>query len=79
MILNRKLLIRPKTRYIRKYDVPKTPYWQAMADPRIDIEAKEKLTQQHTNLNPKTLRKEVDILTKKMFEYQKAARIPILS
>src|SRR3989344_8694034 len=67
------------SRYVRRYDVPKTPYQRVMADKRIDIGVKEKLTQQYVSLNPKTLRREIDILVKKIFEAQKAAIIPILS
>jgi len=67
------------SRYIRRYDIPKTPYQRVLADPRIDIEVKEKLTRQYASLNPKTLRREIDILVKKIFEAQKATRIPTLS
>ena len=67
------------SRYVRRYGIPKTPYQRIMADPRIDIKVKEKLTQQYASLNPKTLRKEIDILVKKIFEAKKAAIIPILS
>jgi hypothetical protein len=66
------------SRYVRRYDVPKTPYQRVLADPRIDIEVKEKLTQQYASLNPKTLRREIDILVKKMFEVQKATKTSIL-
>lgn len=67
------------SRYVRRYDIPKTPYQRVLADPRINIEVKEKLTRQYASLNPKTLRREIDILVKKIFEAQKAARIPIPS
>ena len=67
------------SRYVRRYDVPKTPYQRVMADKRIDIGVKEKLTQQYVSLNPKTLRREIDILVKKIFEAQKATRTSILS
>ena len=64
------------SRYVRRYDIPKTPYQRVLADSRIDSEVKEKLTRQYASLNPKTLRREIDILVRKIFEAQKAARIP---
>lgn len=62
------------SRYIRRYDIPKTPYQRVLADQRIDTKIKEKLTQEYASLNPKTLRREIDILVKKIFEVQKATR-----
>lgn len=67
------------SRYIRRYDIPKTPYQRVLADQRIDIKVKEKLTQEYASLNPKTLRREIDILVKKIFEAQKATKTSILS
>lgn len=64
------------SKYVRRYDVPKTPYQRVMADLRIDGEVKEKLAQQYTSLNPKTLRQEIDILVQKIFKAQKAAKTP---
>lgn len=59
------------SRYVRRYDIPKTPYQRVMIDPRIGLKVKEKLTQQYASLNPKTLRREIDTLVKKIFETQK--------
>lgn len=66
--------IRLGSKYVRKYDVPKTPYQRVLADPRIDPEVKEKLVQEYASLNPKTLRKEIDRLVVKIFKAQKAAK-----
>lgn len=64
------------SRYIRRYDIPKTPYQRVMTDSRVEARVKEKLTQQYAILNPKTLRREIDTLVRRIFEAQKAARIP---
>lgn len=64
------------SRYIRRYDIPKTPYQRVMTDSRVEARVKEKLARQYASLNPKTLRKEIDTLVRKIFEAQKAARIP---
>ena len=62
------------SRYVRRYDTPKTPYQRVLADPRINEEIKKRLTQEYATLNPKTLRKEIDRLVMKIFETQKATR-----
>ena len=67
------------SRYIRRYDIPRTPYQRVLADLRINTAIKEKLTQQYASLNPKTLRKKIDILVRKIFEAQKATKTPLLS
>lgn len=64
------------SKYVRRYDTPKTPYQRVIADSRIDPEVKEKLAQQYASLNPKTLRKEIDMLVRKIFEVQKATKMP---
>lgn len=65
------------SKYVRRYDIPKTPYQKVMVDRRIDVKVKEKLAQQYASLNPKTLRKEIDILVQKIFKAQKVAKLPI--
>lgn len=62
------------SRYVRRYDTPKTPYQRVLADSRVSEDVKKRLTLQYAALNPKTLRKEIDILVKKIFEVQKATR-----
>lgn len=64
------------SRYVRRYDIPKTPYQRVMADPRVSRETKKQLTLEYAALNPKTLRKEIDRLVKKIFDTQKATKIP---
>ena len=62
------------SKYVRRYDTPKTPYQRVLADPRINDEIKKRLTAQYAALNPKTLRKEIDRLVIKIFKVQKAAK-----
>lgn len=64
------------SRYVRRYGIPKTPHQRVIADLRIDGKTKEKLAQHCASLNPKTLRKEIDMLVQKIFKAQKAAKTP---
>lgn len=58
---------RVKSKYVKKYDVPKTPYQRLMASPDISPEAKEKLTETFLLLNPFTLKKKIESKLKYFF------------
>lgn len=62
------------SRYVRKYDVSKTPYERVLADPRISRAVKDDLRRQYAILNPATLRKEIDRLVCTIFDTQKRLR-----
>jgi hypothetical protein len=62
------------SRYVRRYDIPATPYQRVLADPRIDKKIKKQLTKKYATLNPKTLREEIDRLVTKIFKTQKATK-----
>ena len=56
------------SRYVRKYDTPKTPYQRALEHPDIPNKAKAKLKQIKAELNPLVLRKEIDSMVIKIFK-----------
>jgi hypothetical protein len=64
------------SRYIRRYDIPKTPYQRILNDNNISQTIKDTLADQYAKLNPKTLRRDIDRLVRKIFEKQKATIIP---
>jgi len=59
------------SKYIRKYDKPKTPYQRVMKHKDIDQSIKNELTKLKSTLNPLILRKEIDRLVTKIFKIQK--------
>ncbi len=56
------------SRYIRKYDIPKTPYQRALEHPDIPQNVKDDLRKTKAKLNPLVLRKEIDMLVFKIFK-----------
>lgn len=66
--------VRVGSRYVRRYDKPKTPYQRVLASKDIDQSVKDELTRQYETLNPKILKDEVDLLIKKVFDVQRRYR-----
>ncbi len=56
------------SRYVRKYDKPKTPYQRALEHPDIPQDVKDELRKTKAQLNPLALRKEIDMLVSKIFK-----------
>lgn len=63
--------VRIGSRYVRKYDAPKTPYQRVLEHPAIDEAVKEQLRRQYAILNPLLLRREIDHLIDKIFKIQR--------
>lgn len=60
------------SRYRRVYEKKAmTPYQRTLAHKEVSIEIKEKLRQQHGTFNPRTLRKQIDMKVKKLYDVQK--------
>lgn len=57
------------SKYIKRYDKPKTPYQRLMTSPDITEEVKEKLEKQFKELNPFTLKKIIEKKLKNIFKY----------
>jgi hypothetical protein len=58
---------RVKSKYIKKYDTPKTPYQRLIASAHVSPEAKQKLTDTFQLLNPFTLKKQIEAKLKIIF------------
>jgi hypothetical protein len=56
------------SKYIKKYDIPKTPFLRVMESDDISKEKKEKLKQIFNNLNPFVLKKAIDSKLKVIFK-----------
>lgn len=50
----------------RKHDNPQTPYHRALAHPKISNEIKEALRAKYATLNPKALKRQIDLLAAKL-------------
>src|SRR4030042_4492646 len=59
--------IRIGSKIKKMYDTPMTPYKRVIGSKYIEPEAKEKLTQQHSKLNPAQLKREISALQDKLF------------
>jgi hypothetical protein len=57
------------SRYIKKYDTPKTPAMRLLEDPRIDQSVKERIRKTQENINPVALALEVNNLQKKLLQH----------
>jgi hypothetical protein len=58
---------RLNSRYLRKYELPQTPYQRLIAAPSIDDEAKKTLQEVYNLLNPFTLKKNIEAKLKAIF------------
>ena len=58
---------RVKSKYVKKYDTPKTPYQRLIASAHVSPEAKQKLTDTFQLLNPFTLKKQIESKLKIIF------------
>jgi hypothetical protein len=73
-IPSRRLLekIEVNGKWKKKYEkVSKTPYQRVLENEYISAEVKEKLRQEHEKLNPKIMKKEIDILRTKLYDVQR--------
>jgi len=62
-------------KYRRVYEkVAKTPYQRVLEHPAISEEMKKRLHVEHATLNPLVLKRKIDVLRKKIYDMQKAAR-----
>jgi hypothetical protein len=61
-------------KYVRRYDVPQTPYARALAHKKISKSQKEKLRALHGTLNPVTLLKEIAILKATLSNVNRATK-----
>lgn len=59
------------SKYIRTYDIPKTPYQRVLAHPKVEESIKEQLTTIYDTLNPLKLRREIDRLIAQIFKIQR--------
>jgi hypothetical protein len=59
---------RINSKYRKKYDLPKTPYQRLLDSEDMPNEAKQKLRQTHSQLNPFTLRKNIELKLKNIFK-----------
>ena len=61
-----------KSKYQRQYEkVAKTPYQRILEHPEVAQPVKDKLTAEHTQLNPLLLKKEIERLQRKVYDVQK--------
>lgn len=61
------------SRYYKRYDKPKTPYQRLMACDQISQERKNKLEDQHRNLNPFALKRAIEKKLKVIFSFVQVA------
>ena len=55
------------SRYVKRYDTPKTAYQRVLEHKDIAKDVKEKLRQKHATLNPKTLQEKIDRIRTELF------------
>jgi len=60
---------RVSSKYIKKYDTPKTPAMRLLEDPRIDQRSKDMIRKTQENINPVALALEVNKLQKKLLQH----------
>lgn len=58
-----------KSKYYKKLDKPKTPYQRVLECENIDEKVKEKLRQEHKQLNPFELKRQIEKRLRKIFKY----------
>lgn len=63
--------IRIGSRYMRKYDMPQTPYQRVLVHAQITQSVKDELAKIYATLNPKVLRKEIDRLILEILKIQR--------
>ena len=56
-----------KSKYVKKYEKPKTPYQRLLDSEHISQETKNKLTQTYQSLNPFKLKKMIESKLKNIF------------
>jgi len=63
--------VRVGSKYVRKYNEPKTPYQRVLGRDDIDPAIKGELTRAYATLNPLVLRREIDTLIRRIFQLQR--------
>ena len=63
--------LKVKSKYVRQYEkIARTPYQRILDHPGVGQAVKDRLKQQHQRLNPLVLKREIDRLTKKVYDTQ---------
>jgi hypothetical protein len=62
---------RINSKYLKKYDPPRTPYDRVLASDQITDEAKERLKMVHQSLNPFILKKTIEKKLRVIFKHVK--------
>lgn len=65
------------SKYVRRYDKAKTAYKRVMENENISREVKDKLTLEHSCLNPLLLKRKIDKLIEEIFTLNRLLREPI--
>lgn len=63
---------RINSRWVKKYDAPKTPYQRLLNSPHVSPKAKKALRTAHEPLNPFHLKKEIEIELRRLFNQLRA-------
>lgn len=71
-----KAKVRDGAKYKRVYEKAQTAYRRALLSPHIDAAIKQRLQEEHAQLNPLLMKKEVDRLITKVFDTQKRCGDP---
>jgi hypothetical protein len=66
-VMKLKEKIKIKGRSHRKYDTPKTPYHRLIESNQVNIMTKQKLTEIYDNLNPASLKRNINLKIKKLY------------
>lgn len=63
------------SKYVRTYDTAQTAYARVLSHPLIDTSVKEKLKAQYATLNPKVLKRQIDVLSTKLFKNSRSRKV----
>lgn len=68
--------LRVGSKYVRKYDKAKTAYKRVLENKDISQEIKDKLTLEHSQLNPLLLKRKLDMMIEQIFKINRSLREP---
>jgi hypothetical protein len=68
--------LRVGSKYVRKYDKARTAYKRVLENKDIPQEIKDKLTMEHSQLNPLILKRNLDIMIEQIFKINRSLREP---
>ena len=69
--------VRVGAKYKRKYEKAKTAYKRVLEHKNISQEIKDKLTLEHSRLNPLLSKRKIDLMIEEIFKFNRALREPI--